>query len=134
MKKKCYILDSFALLSYFGDEVGAQKVEQILRDAENGKLEVFICTINLGEIFYITYRMRGEKCAEEIMGIVAQLPIIEVNPTREIILSAARLKAKTGVAYADCFAASTAIERKGIVVTGDSEFKKLEKIVKVLWI
>jgi ribonuclease VapC len=68
------------------------------------------------------------------MGIVAQLPIIEVNPTREVILSAARLKAKTGVAYADCFVASTAIEKKGIVVTGDSEFKKLEKIVEVLWI
>jgi ribonuclease VapC len=47
---------------------------------------------------------------------------------------AASLKAKGRLAYADCFAAALAVERKAQLVTGDPELKALEEKVKVLWI
>lgn len=134
MKKRTYILDSFALLAYFQDEPGADKVEEILLDAKENKAEALLCTINLGEIYYVTSRLRGERTAKEIMLTLAQLPISEVEAQRDLVLEAARLKARVPVAYADCFAAALAIQQKGMVVTGDPEFEKLAKSIEVFWI
>jgi predicted nucleic acid-binding protein len=47
---------------------------------------------------------------------------------------ASKLKAKYPVAYADCFAASLAIAKDATVITGDPEFVKMEKEVKIEWI
>lgn len=47
---------------------------------------------------------------------------------------AAAFKARGGVAYADCFTAALARLRKGKVVTGGLEFKRLEDEVKVAWV
>jgi len=35
---------------------------------------------------------------------------------------------------ADCFAAATAIREKAAIITGDPEFKQLEKEVEIEWI
>jgi hypothetical protein len=43
-------------------------------------------------------------------------------------------KAKEKIAYADCFAAALAREKKAQLVTGDPEFKPLEDEVNILWI
>jgi len=50
-EKRRKLLDSFAVLAWLGDEPGAQTVENILRDAEAQRLEVFMNVINLGEVY-----------------------------------------------------------------------------------
>jgi predicted nucleic acid-binding protein len=47
---------------------------------------------------------------------------------------AAILKAHKKMSYADCFAAALAKLKKAELVTGDKEFKEVEKEVKILWI
>ncbi len=51
-------------------------------------------------------------------------------------MKAARLKARFPISYADAFAAATAREENAILVTGDRDFKVLEKerIVSVDWL
>jgi predicted nucleic acid-binding protein len=47
-----------------------------------------------------------------------------------------KIKGNYPISYADAFAVATAIERLGILVTGDPELKRLEKDkkVEILWI
>jgi predicted nucleic acid-binding protein len=131
---KRYVLDSFALLAYLQDEPGAQLVQDVLAD-ESAK--VFLCTVNLGEVYYITYyityREQGEAEAEEALLIVEQLPIEEVVPDRELILQAARIKASFAISYADAFVAALAERRQGTIVTGDPEFKQLAHL-SIKWL
>jgi predicted nucleic acid-binding protein len=47
---------------------------------------------------------------------------------------AASFKARYRLAYADCFAAALGKLHQCPVVTGDPEFKQLEKEIQVLWI
>jgi len=48
--------------------------------------------------------------------------------------AAAQLKASHKLSLADAFAAALAKEKKAELVTGDPEFKPLEKEVKVHWL
>ncbi|MFZ6006443.1 MAG: PIN domain-containing protein [Nitrospirota bacterium] len=49
-------------------------------------------------------------------------------------MEAAKLKAQHPVAYADCFAAALGIIKNATVVTGDPEFKRCGKRVKIEWV
>ena len=54
-----YVLDAFAVLTYIGDEEGADKVEEILDKAKNGEIKLTMNYVNLGEIYYIIARELG---------------------------------------------------------------------------
>ncbi len=129
-----YVLDSYALLAHFEDEAGGEKVRSILKSARDGKTKLYLSVINFGEIYYNTYRERGIEKAREIKFIIEQLPITIIDADKPITIEAAKLKALYAVPYADCFAAALGIMKKCKVVTGDPEFKKTAKDVKVEWI
>jgi uncharacterized protein len=129
-----YVLDSYALIAHFEDETGGEKVRDILKSARDGKTKLYLSVINFGEIYYNTYRERGIEKAQEIKCIIEQLPITIIDADKPITIEAAKLKALYAVAYADCFAAALGIMKKCKVVTGDPEFKKMAKDVKVDWI
>ena len=46
---KQYVFDSFALLAYFGNEPGAETVEQLLRQAQGETVTIHLSLVNLGE-------------------------------------------------------------------------------------
>jgi len=119
------VLDSFALLAYLQDEPGAQIIQSILADESN---EILLCTINLGEVYYITHREKGEAEAEKALVVIEQLPLEEVAPDRPLVLKAARIKANFAVSYADAFVAALAEHTQSTVITGDPEFKKLQSL------
>ena len=127
-----YVLDSFALIAYLEDESGAEKVGKILTQAAQRHVEVYLCSINLGEVYYITYRERGGEKAEETLAIIDLLPIHQVEADRDLVLSAARIKAVHAISYADAFAVALAYNLNAKVVTGDPEFRKLKEIVEVV--
>jgi len=129
-----YVLDSFAFISYLEKEKGAGKVKDILSHSEKGRNKVFLSIVNLGEIYYITFREYGQGKAEEVLSAIDQLPVEIIDADRAITLSAARIKAIYSVAYADTFAVALALQKEASLVTGDPEFKKLESRVQILWI
>jgi len=128
------VLDSYALIAYFEDEPGAEKVRQLLIQAESGKIALLMSVVNWGEVYYILYRSKGERSAEESKLVIEQLPITLVEANKSLTYQAARLKAKYLVAFGDCFAAALAIVNKSQVLTGDPEFKKLEREASINWI
>lgn len=129
-----YVLDSYALIAHLEDGDGAARVGGILKAANERRTKVFLSVVNFGEVYYIAYRERGWRDAEEARILIEQLPLEVVPADKETALEAAKLKAEHPIAYADCFAAALGIRKKAKVVTGDPEFKKLAESVKVEWI
>ena len=128
------VLDSFAVLAYLQNEDGADVVEDHFHNAQQSKIKLIINRINLGEIFYITARRSGLEFSRQILKEFSLLPVEIISPTDNIIDRAAQLKAEYPISYADGFVASTAIEFKAGILTGDKDFKQLEKLVKVIWL
>lgn len=129
-----YVLDAFALLALVGDEAGGDQVASILQDAS---AEVFMSAINLGEVYYILRRRRGEAAAREVESRAFRQPNLRVvEPTSDRIRAAAEIKAVGGISFADAFAAALAQELSAILLTGDSEFEPLARsgALQVVWL
>ena len=126
--KNSYVLDSFALIGFLENEEFASRIEKILRQARQGKALVYLHAIHLGEVYYITLREQGRNIADLAYARIKAFPLryIEIIDD-ELLRTAARLKADHPISYADAFAASLAIIRNASLLTGDPEFKKLEK-------
>ncbi len=130
-KENIYILDSFAVLAYLGDEPGRKQVQTVLEQAEIGQCRVVFSLINLGEAVYIVERERGLGKAQEALGVIDQLPIEILPVTRQGVLTAAHIKANFPLAYADAFVVAAALELGGVILTGDPEFDQLGDLVQV---
>ena len=57
-----------------------------------------------------------------------------VTADRELTLTAARIKARYPLAYADAFAAALAKWHGVPVLTGDPEFSRIDEIVSIVWL
>ncbi|OGP61983.1 MAG: hypothetical protein A2170_02050, partial [Deltaproteobacteria bacterium RBG_13_53_10] len=108
MKKKS-LLDSFAILAWIQDEKGAQQVEELLYLAQDHKEELLLNIINLGEVFYRCARVRDIPFARDILEKLRLLPIKIYPCPNDLVLEASEIKAKHPIAYADAFAAATAL-------------------------
>ena len=131
-----FVLDGYALLAFFRNEDGAEKVEQILNEAVTDKHLLYITCINAGEVYYMSARKDGVDKAEIAWKAMRQFPILIVDVDLEFTLAAAKLKTKYSISYADAFAAALTIRRKATLITGDDEFEALggEKGFKVKWL
>lgn len=129
-----FVLDSFALLGYLGEEPGAERVAGRLRMALAGEASLFVSTINWGEVIYITERERGVAAAHQVLQAIEQLPLTLLDATRARVLAAAHLKANYPISYADAFAVAAALELHAVIVTGDPEFKRVSHLVSIEWL
>lgn len=76
--------------------------------------------INLGEVFYVVRRSGGDQAAIETVRDIRDVTSAEL-PAQARILEAARIKAEHPMAYADAFAAATAVAHGAVLWTGDPE-------------
>jgi len=127
-----YVLDSFAILAYLAGKEGADVVEDLLNKAGNGEVNLYLNYVNLGEVYYITFREKDVNEANESIVLVKRMPIEFVQVDERIALTAGRVKATHSMSYADAFVVATAIVKQAKIVTGDPEFKRIE--AQVLWI
>ena len=129
MKKK-KVLDSFAILAYLKMEGKYKKVKDLLASDE----VLLINDINVGEVFYVLAKERGVEKAEYFVNtVLPNLPIKVVPNTLQDVLEAARIKATHSISYADCFVVATALKKDAAIVTGDPEFRKVQKTVEIEW-
>ncbi|UCE56841.1 MAG: type II toxin-antitoxin system VapC family toxin [Desulfobacterales bacterium] len=134
MKKK-RLLDSFALLAYLNEEDGFKKVRSALADAQKSNLSVIMNELNVGETYYIIHRKRGQEQAEYFLSpVLAGLPISVISNDFAAVISAAKIKARHALSFADCFAVATAQRENAVILTGDPEFKNVAKLVEIDWL
>ena len=129
-----YVLDSFAFIAYLEDEPAAQRVQKILRDAEENKCKVYISIINLGEILYSVERHNGLAKTHEALDLIQSLPIEILPADNQTVLAAAHIKANHPISYADAFVVVAAQKINGTIMTGDPEFEEVTNLAKIEWL
>ena len=129
-----YVLDSFALLALLGKEDGSGFVADLLHGTESDKIRTVMTWVNVGEVAYIVERRWGTRHLYQVLGLLEATKVEIVPVGRNLALAAAHVKAEHPLAYADAFAAALAIIEKATLVTGDPEFKPLEKRISIQWI
>ena len=133
-EKTVYVLDTFALLAYFQDEPGTERVMEVLQSAQKEKCRVCLCMINLGEMLYIVERRRGLTEAHSTLAAVQQTPIEILPADEQTVLAAAHIKANYALSYADAFTVACAGQLDGVILTGDKEFESVQGVVTVEWL
>lgn len=131
---KASVLDSYALIAYLERERGYDEVARLFEECVLKSREIFVCIVNWGEVIYHALRAGGDKTAQLAEETMRALPIELIEANQDLTLQAARLKAFNKMSYADCYAAALAIRKKCELVTGDKEFKQVEKGVRIRWI
>lgn len=129
-----FVLDSFAILALLGREPGSQDVADLLRKAQNKDARLFMTWVNVGEVAYIVERRLGSDRLYAALAAMEATPLEIVPADRDLTLTAAHIKAKHPIAYADAFAAALAQHLAATLVTGDPEFKVLEETLDIHWL
>jgi predicted nucleic acid-binding protein len=130
------VLDSWALIAFFEDEPAAGDVEKLLQQAADEKHKLLMSVVNWGEVYYNTMRAVSQEAAEQKAQEIAALPIDIIGVSDDLALArqAAIFKASHRMSYADCFAAALAKQQNAELITGDPEFKAVEKDIKIVWL
>ena len=132
-----FVFDSYALIGYLENESFSDRIQDILTQAKNRGMPLYIHAIHIGEVYYITLREQGKSLADLAYSRIKALPIKMIDRIdEELLLTAAGLKAKYPISYADSFAAALSMIKNCILLTGDPEFRSLEKqgIISIEWL
>ena len=120
------VLDAYAVIAFFRDEVGAEIVEDSFLDERSTCL---IHSINLCEVYYDFLRMSGEEAAQSMVRDLQGLGVIIRNDlTIDFWQQAGQYKAVIKrISLADCFALTLANQESATLLTSDR--KEFEPII-----
>jgi ribonuclease VapC len=122
-----FLLDTSALLTLIEDEIGAERVEQVLTQGQ-----VWLPWLVLLEATYIIRQEQGEAEAEHRYALMKQLPATILWEMDEpTLLTAARLKADYRLSLADAIIAALAIQQNTILLHKDPEFAAIASQVSL---
>jgi predicted nucleic acid-binding protein len=119
-------LDSWVILAWLRDQApGAAAMARLWEQADAGRTQLVMNIVNLGEVFCIVAKARGEASARTVLQNLQGRRMEIASASDELVLEAATLKARYPISYADAFAAATALGRGARLVTGDPEMRAL---------
>jgi predicted nucleic acid-binding protein len=127
------VVDAWAMITWLLDQANAAAVESFIQAADEGRINLVMSWINVGEVYYIIFKRHGQAHAEEFLNRLPSLPIRLVLPDENGILAAAKSKAARPLSFSDAFAIALAQPEKGSVITGDDEIRQCG-LVPVDWV
>jgi predicted nucleic acid-binding protein len=131
---KTRVLDSWAILEWInGRQPASDLVAKLLAQAEEGRTRLLMSAINVGEVYYFLRKHYSKSLAESWRESSNTLPASIEVPTAEDIWTAASLKGRFPIAYADAFAAALAQKYNCPLVTGDPELRSVDQL-QIEWI
>ncbi len=128
------MLDSYAILAFLKQEPHFEIVKDLLRSSGKGREALLMNQINAGEVYYQIAKQNLSEDVGRFWDHFLQLPILFVANDFDLVLEAAKLKTRFPIPYADAFAVATALKEGASVVTGDPDFKHVERLVKIDWL
>lgn len=117
------VLDASAILAWLQKEPGCVEIRHLIQEAAVGSRQLFVSTVNIGEVYYRLYKVGSDELAEKFLAAAVQkgFPWSAIPATNKRVWEAARLKAAYAIAYADAFAVALARERQAPLITKDPE-------------
>ncbi len=130
---KRVVLDASAVMTFFENRPGADKVEELIHLGVAGKRQLLMSVVNWGEVYHSTWRAHGPAVARKILEDISQLPIELVDADLDLTRAAAEFRADFKLPYVDGFAAALAAQRKASIATSDQDFSAIEMKIEILW-
>ncbi len=131
---KSYVLDACALIAFFNEENGADKVEKILLQ----KNLCLMSIVNVYEVCYDAAKIGGIDEGLKIYDEIQQLPVKIIKVIgKELLKRAMYFKANYKISVADSFALGLAKVNNSILVSADHhEFDVIDNAreLKFYWI
>jgi len=130
------VLDSWPIMQWFRGKPGGEAFEVLLAEAEATSSQLCMSRISLGEVYYLVAKDYSEATATALIAQLNAMPIEIASVSDADIDSAAFLKGRFNISYADAFAAALGVNKDAPVVTGDKDFKALAAagIIRLRWI
>ena len=124
-----YVFDACALISYLNDESGSNTVDDLLKKAVDGEIDIYMSIANLIEVHYANIRNLGQVQATVILENILSCPIHVLSTFSDAVFQqSSRIKAAYRCSLADAIGLATAIELTGQFVTSDHhELEAVEK-------
>ena len=133
-----YVLDACALMAFVCDEKGANIIEDVLSEANDGTSIVYMNKLNFFEVYYNIRRAEGDQKSEDFYNTVMKLPITIISEfSDEVFHEAGRIKSRYKMSLADSIALAEASIMGASILTSDHhEFDIVEKNekIKFCWI
>lgn len=133
-KPRAFVFDSWAIMAYLEDEPSAEKIADLIADAHEDGTPLKMSVVNAGEVWYIIARRTSPAEADKAVRLIEEIGIAFVDADLPITKLASSFKVKGNISYADCYAAALAKSEKAALLTGDREFRQLEKDVRMIWL
>ncbi len=115
-----HVVDASALIAYFKQEPGHERVAALLMDERNNSV---IHAVNLCEVYYGYLQSDGLEKANEAWEKASMLQgVLGIPPetmTEGFVKRVGRWKAQKGLGLGDSFLAATAEEHAAVLVTAD---------------
>ena len=133
-RPKALVLDSWAVIAYLEDEAAAERVADMIADANEDGIPLLMSVVNAGEVWYIIAREASTSEADSSIKQLRDLGVQFIDADWEMARAAGYFKSKNRMSFADCFAAALAKQRKAQLATGDPEFKQVETEISIEWL
>jgi ribonuclease VapC len=128
-----YAIDAHPLVGSFRQEAFRPVVETAIVAAVEDRITLRLTTVNAGEVQYGVERALGPAAGHEALEQIQLWTEIQ-SVDLELASRAVWIKLRSGMGYADCFAAALA-HRDGIpLITGDPDFRRVEDLVRIAWL
>ena len=131
-ERERYTLDTSAIIAYFTDEAGADRVRGLLGAAARGRIEAYASFMTYMEVLYRVWRRLGEKAGKAAYLRLRALAVNRLDVSEELLVAAARIKASHDLSVADAWIAATALVTRSKLVHKDPEFRSLASEVALL--
>jgi predicted nucleic acid-binding protein len=127
-----YVLDSSAVIRYIDGEMGADRVNAILKACVAGQAEVCISAMQWGEVSGNLRKRMGAAHEARIMSSLLPKESEVVSVSGERAVRAADIKVDRKISYADAFALELAMDSLDhVLVTADYGFKAVDDLAHI---
>jgi len=131
------VLDACALIALINDELGADKIGNLIREAAYQNIVLKMNQVNLLEVYFYIMKVYGQDKADEILSDMVTYPINLITElSKEVIKEAGRIKMTYNMSMGDSVAAAESMVYNDTLVTSDhKDFEMLEQAgkIKILW-
>lgn len=124
------VLDTGVIIAFAAEETdkSIDSIERIFNFSKNSKLNAYISSITISEIYAFFYKKKDPKKAVEIVLLLDEIGVNVVNLDGKIAKDSGVIKSKYSISFADAIILATCAEINASLITYDKEFSDVKEV------
>ena len=124
------VLDTGVIIAFAAEEKdkSLDSIEKIMDLTKSRKLQTFISSITISEIYAYFYKKKDPKKAVEICSFLEEIGVISIDMTKEISKNSGVMKSKYSMSFADAIILATCMDLEACLITYDKEFAPVKDV------